>query len=261
MSYTVSIKNFEGPFALLVYLVEQAEMDIYDIEISKITADYLEYIESMEEENAYLAPEFLVLAATLMEIKSYMLLPHGEALDPSVPDPKTELQRKLVEYKRFRELSQIFAEKEAAGFLVRPKPKEDYYEIFGERDELLNLPLDKFIASFLLFLDRKKILAEMEENYARLERERESQEDKISFIASLFSKLKKGRLSFEETLRDEKDSGEKILSFVSLLEMYKENVIDLEQKELFGEIFIDAVQDPAPVDGKEEGETEVAASA
>jgi segregation and condensation protein A len=235
-SYKVRTKNFEGPFDLLVYLTQKNQMDIWDIEISKITKDYLETLDAMKEEGEYISPEFLVLAATLMEIKSYMLLPHSEEeLEKDPENPKTLLQRKLAEYKKFRELSFTFSDLIQEGLAVRSKPKEDYYEVFGEQDELLKMPMEKFISSFMLFLEKKQNLLDIQKKYARLEQERESQETRISHIAELFDKLHKERISFNDTLSaDNKE--ENVLSFVSILEMYKENLIDILQESPFGKI-------------------------
>jgi segregation and condensation protein A len=239
MSYSVRIKNFDGPFDLLVYLVERARMDIYDIEISQITSDYLAYIEEAHDARLDLSPEFLVLAATLMEIKSYMLLPHSEETEAEADDPKRELQRKLIEYKRFKTLSEKLGEMLESGLAVRAKPQEDYYELFGQKDELLNLPMDKFINAFLLFIEKKQMMKDMEERYVDLEHERQTQEEKMAYISDMFRKLSKNRLAFSEILAGRCDAGEKVLSFVSVLEMNKENQLDLWQEAPFAEIYLE----------------------
>ena len=104
MSYKVRLQTFEGPFDLLVYLIENAEMSIYDIKISEITSQYLAYIQTMQEMDVHVASEFMVLASALIEIKSKMILPR--MVDPGdgnvvEEDPRTELVVRLLDYKRF----------------------------------------------------------------------------------------------------------------------------------------------------------------
>ena len=105
MSYKVKLQTFEGPFDLLVYLIENAQMSIYDIEIKSITGQYLEYIKAMQEMDIAVATEFMVLASSLIEIKSKMILPRisesGENMIEE--DPRRELVARLVEYKRFKQ--------------------------------------------------------------------------------------------------------------------------------------------------------------
>ncbi|MBQ6608289.1 MAG: segregation/condensation protein A, partial [Firmicutes bacterium] len=108
--YKVKLQSFEGPFDLLVYLIESAEMSIYDIRISEITSQYLDYIRAMEEQNIEVAQEFMVLAASLIEIKSRMILPRvNEEGEPVIEeDPRKELVQRILEYKHFKEISEAF---------------------------------------------------------------------------------------------------------------------------------------------------------
>lgn len=124
--YKVKLKSFEGPFDLLVYLIENAEMSIYDIRISEITNQYLAYIKEMEEQDVALASEFMVLASSLIEIKSNMLLPRvtedGQGIVDE--DPRTELVARLLEYKRFKELSQMLEEREERSLNILRSPRK-----------------------------------------------------------------------------------------------------------------------------------------
>ena len=125
--YKVKLQSFEGPFDLLVYLIENAEMSIYDIKISEITTQYLAYIKAMEERDVALAAEFMVLASSLIEIKSKMILPRmtedGQALVEE--DPRTELVTRLVEYKQFKEIAEMLEQREEHSFNIFEKPQED----------------------------------------------------------------------------------------------------------------------------------------
>ncbi len=109
MSFTIKLKQFEGPFDLLLFFIERDELDIYDIPISKITNDFLDYIHEMEQLNLDLASEFILVAATLMRIKAKMLIPRKE-LDSqgNEIDPRQEIAQKLLEYKRFKEVVDEF---------------------------------------------------------------------------------------------------------------------------------------------------------
>ena len=114
MSYKVSLQAFEGPFDLLVYLIENAQMDIFDLRISEITNQYLAYIEEMKSMDVTVATEFMVLAATLIDIKSRMILPRttieGEVILEE--DPRSELVERLMEYKKYKKGAEILQERE-----------------------------------------------------------------------------------------------------------------------------------------------------
>ena len=125
--YKVRLQSFEGPFDLLVYLIETAEMSIYDIKISQITNQYLEYLQAMQERNVAVATEFMVLAASLIEIKSKMILPWVSQEETALTeeDPRTELVERLLEYKRFKQAAQLLEEREEIGMRMFEKPQED----------------------------------------------------------------------------------------------------------------------------------------
>ena len=107
MSYKVRLPIFEGPFDLLVYLIENAQMSIYDIQVSEITSQYLDYISAMQEQNINLSTEFMVLAAELIEIKSKMMLPRPEMAEDlvGVEDPRSQLAARLLAYKQCKRQS------------------------------------------------------------------------------------------------------------------------------------------------------------
>ena len=103
-SFEIKLPQFEGPFDLLLFFIERDELDIQDIPIARITDDFLNYIHQMNSLNMELASEFIFVAATLMRIKAKMLLPRYEAEEDSELDPKAELIRKLIEYKKFKQI-------------------------------------------------------------------------------------------------------------------------------------------------------------
>ena len=111
MTYQVHLDNFEGPMDLLLYFIQRDKIDIYDIPIAHITAEYLSYLELMETLNIAVAGEFILLAATLMRIKARMLLPHaGDLDDELIDDPRQDLVQRLIEYQQIKQASQDLKE-------------------------------------------------------------------------------------------------------------------------------------------------------
>ncbi len=172
--YKVKLRSFEGPFDLLVYLIETAEMSIYDIRISEITSQYLAYIREMEEQNIEVAEEFMVLAATLIEIKSRMVIPREDAQGEPVieDDPRKELVQRILEYKKFKALAGELQEAEERETHVYSKPKEDISEYLENPEEVLRLEMENLVSGFLLFLRKKKKIEDVRKHYTRVERER-----------------------------------------------------------------------------------------
>ena len=240
MGYKVKLNIFEGPFDLLVYLIENAQMSIYDIQISEITDQYLEHIDQMKQMNIEVTTEFMVLAAALIEIKSKMLLPRRSADDDSIieEDPRTDLVTRLLEYKRFKLLAAMIQEKEEESFHIYEKPQEDLTVFTNEPDEFLSLDIDKFVTAFENFLIRKQRMEEMERHYARLERQRETTEAKIVHIQDLLKESHKEFMYFKELLTPGSDKYDVALTFVSMLEMLRQRRIEAEQKYNFGDITI-----------------------
>jgi segregation and condensation protein A len=242
MSYKVKINIFEGPFDLLVYLIENARMSIYDISVSEITSQYLEYIEEMKKTDVLMASEFMVLAATLIDIKSKMLLPRtsldGESGD--YEDPRTALVQKLLEYKKFKGASEMLTAREEESMRVFEKPKEDLSPYVSEPDELLKLDINQFIRAFNDFIVKKRKVDEIRRNYERDERHRITTETRIELITQMIARETDRAFSFYELIPDRESRYDTALSFVSILEMLKQRKIEARQKSLFGDIIIKA---------------------
>lgn len=236
MAYKVRLNVFEGPFDLLVYLIENAEMSIYDIQVSEITKQYMEYIENMQKMDVVLAGEFMVLAATLIEIKSKMLLPRIKHEDDaeSLEDPRSELVQKLLEYKRYKAAAEFLEAQEEKNLQIYTKPHEDLTIYTKEPDIYLNLDLTQFVKAFNLFLEKKKRIEEVRKQYAVVERQRVSIESRIEQIKSMFRGKKK--LKFHELLEGEATRNNVVLTFVALLEMIKQKTVKVRQAVNFGEI-------------------------
>ncbi len=241
MSYKVKLDVFEGPFDLLVYLIENAEMNIYDINVSEIVTQYVDYIEQMQRMDIPVATEFMVLAASLIEIKSKMLLPRVStgADEAAAEDPRTELVQKLLEYKRFKAAAEMLAESEEYTQRMFEKPKEDISEYENNPDEYLKMDIVQFVNAFNLFIRKKKRLEEVKKRYTKLERQRVSVEHKISFISSLFTNnAERDSVTFTELVENERDRYNVVTTFTSLLEMAKSRAVGLVQEANFTEITV-----------------------
>ena len=236
MSYKVKLDIFEGPFDLLVYLIEHAQMSIYDIKVSEITRQYLEYLDEMKRTDTVVAGEFMVLAAALIEIKSKMLLPRPKTEDGKevAEDPRTELVERLLEYKRYKAAAGFLAQKEERQGLVHEKPQEDLSVYVKEPDEYLSLDLPQFVKAFQMFLIKKKKLEEMTKTYDRAKREKMSVETRMEQIRNFFRRSK--RVLFSELVSAERTKYNIVLTFMSMLELLKQHAISARQDVTYGEI-------------------------
>jgi len=238
--YKVRIDKFEGPFDLLVYLLENARMDIYDIKVAEITEQYIAYLKEMEELDIEVASEFIVLAAVLIRLKSHMLLPRmtdaGEIVFEE--DPRAELAGRLVEYVKTKKIAEMLQQLEEYNMNVYEKPAEDMSEYLGEPEEILYATEEQMVSAFILFLTKKKKVEEVTKRYQRVRRARESIENRIKHMSeTLEEKFKtKSVVSFAELLPENYDRYDMTISFMSLLSMIKNQQCDAEQKENFGKI-------------------------
>ena len=246
MSYRVKLNIFEGPFDLLVYLIEHARMNIYDIRISEITTQYVEYVHQMQEADVNLASEFMVLAAELLEIKSKMLLPRinpEQEGDDEYEDPRTELVEKLKEYKKYKAIAAMLEERREAGAATLEKPQEDLAEYTNEPDEYLILDAASFKRAFEDFLQRKKKLEEIKAHHIRTEKQRMTTELRMVNIKEFFNRLPAGeRRNFKELIEKKGDKYDISVTFASVLQMMKEKRLDADQKRLFGDIEVYATE-------------------
>lgn len=243
MSYKVVLSSFEGPFDLLVYLIESAKMSIYDIQISEITEQYVGYLNDMKEADIAVSAEFMVLAATLIEIKSRMILPRmsEEGIDATIEDPRNELVERLLEYKRFRQMSDELGRRFEENCLIYEKPTEDISIYTENPDEVLNLSMESFISTFKLFLEREKRVAVVKSHYQKVEHEKASIESRISFIKDKIKNAIKGgikKLSLKDLVPNKKSRYDVIVTFASVLQMMKDRHIRAEQDKMYGEISI-----------------------
>ena len=242
MSYKVKLEIFEGPLDLLLFLVKQNHLEIEAIPIAKITDQYLQYLELMQALDLEVAGEFLVVAATLMQIKSRMLLP-PEALPPQEqeqPDPAQELIERLKEYQRFKEAAEVLGgmEKQRLVQFSRPVSREG---VPVETEEFVEASLFDLLNAFSQFMageiSREMIHEVIQEEF--------TVEQKVAHLRELVRKEKK--ISFTELLGKTRGKQEAIVTFLGLLEMIRLKEIVIAQDRLFGEILILARSEPAQV--------------
>ncbi len=237
--YKVKLDIFEGPFDLLVYLIERARMSIFDIQVSEITTQYLAYIEEMKAQDVSVAQEFMVLAAELIELKSRMLLPIEceEEGETDAEDPRAGLVQKILEYKRFKEIAHFLDEEAEIASHIHSKPQEDINSYRGEDDILLKGDMQQFVDAFTLFITKKKRLEEVRQRYERIERQRMSVEKRIEQIRDFFKT--KIRVLFSELISSDKSRFNKVVTFMGLLELLKQGSLRATQKERYGDITVE----------------------
>ncbi|MBI5642397.1 MAG: segregation/condensation protein A [Deltaproteobacteria bacterium] len=228
MVYNVKLDIFEGPLDLLLHLIKKNEVDIYDIPIARITEQYIEYIDIMKEMNLDVAGEFLVMAATLVHIKSKMLLPVDEEAVPEEDDgvdPREELIKRLLEYQRYKEAAKELAEKPVLGrdvFLRGPHVSiEELEEGAGFME----------VSVFDLMGALKDILAKAPKAKAAiaLTAERFKIADKINYVMELVNREKS--IAFTSLFENDATRGEIVVTFLAILELAKLLMIRIHQTE------------------------------
>lgn len=234
MSYKIKLDLFEGPLDLLLYLVKKDHLNIYDIPIAQVTEQYLQYIELMKFLDLNIAGEFLVMAATLMQIKSKMLLPAEEIPEPQEEqeDPRAELVRRLLEYEKFKEIAENLRQRESGQQEVFKRPKAQVEkEIPQQGEAYFEASLFDLISAFSKALEEvpKEIFYEVIKDEFTIE-------EKVHQI--LHSLLAVPSLLLSELFSQAKNKLEIIVTFLSILELIRLKEIIARQRELFGEIEI-----------------------
>jgi segregation and condensation protein A len=243
MEYNVKVDVFEGPLDLLLHLINKLEIDIYDIPMTEITEQYMMYIHTMQELQLDVASEYLVMAATLLAIKSKMLLPKHEdelldeeLIDEYEEDPREELVERLLEYRRYKEAANELKEKEQDRSLYFTKPPSDLSEyaeeIKSERLDL-NVTIYDMLGAFHKLLRRKKLQKPLNTKIARQEISIETRMEEI------LNELKNtnGEINFYH-LFPKPIRSHIVVTFLAILELMKRNDIFVKQEDNFGDIWI-----------------------
>lgn len=232
------IGDFEGPLDLLLHLIKKSKMEIFDIEISEITRMYLNYIEEMTDMNLDIASEYLVMAAELIEMKSRKLLPNkkDEEEDAIEENPEEELKRRLVEYKKYKESTEVFRSLEENRANYYTKAPESLKQYSSEK-----LENDGSVGIFDLLDAFQKLLERQEYNKpknTKITRKELSVKERVAKIRDILKVHKK--LNFIE-LFDDFSKPYVVVTFLSVLEMAKNGEINIKQDNNFSDIYLERV--------------------
>ncbi len=232
--YKVKLEVFEGPLDLLLYLIKKEEVDIYDIPIERITNQYMEYLTLMQMLNLEVAGEFLVMAATLMYIKSRMLLPVDQQITDSEveegEDPRWELIRQLVEYKKFKDAAVQLSQREEEQSNIFPRQGPDAGVEVGKDVPLAEVSIFDLINAFNDVLKK----ATAREDFHEILEERFTVSDKIEEI--LYTLRDRSEMIFSELFANAGSRAEVVVTFLALLELIRMKRLKVQQTEAFGEI-------------------------
>jgi len=248
MSYKIKLEMFEGPLDLLLYLVKKDHLNIYDIPIAQVTEQYLQYINLMQLLDLNIAGEFLVMAATLMQIKSKMLLPAEEtAAEEEQEDPREELMRRLLEYEKFKEIAETLRQKESDQKEVFKRPRAEIEkEIPPDKEVYFEAGIFDLINAFSAAL--KDVPKEV---FYEVIKDEFTIEEKIHEILHLL--LVKPSVCISELFNKAKNKIEIIVAFLAILELIRLKEIIARQKELFKDIeILRNKENIAPYDRRDE---------
>lgn len=240
MDYQVKIDAFQGPVDLLLYLVKRQEVDIFDIPIARITDQFLEYLRLLEIIDVEQAGEFLVMAATLMEIKSRMLLPRAEVADEAEADPRLELVRQLLEYKKFKDAAARLEEQAELRITRLPRlPVDTFAPPDPTQQPLRAVELWDLVSAFgrlmretltlqpqQIVMDHTPIQVYMEQILQRL-----TAESPLRFSALFTPPHQRARL---------------VGLFLAILELIRGRCVAVEQPEDFGDLWVQKLEAPTP---------------
>ncbi|RUS55233.1 segregation and condensation protein A [Kurthia sp. 3B1D] len=241
MSYEVKLDAFEGPLDLLLHLIHRLEIDIYDIPMKQITAQYMEHLRAMQVLELNEASEYLVMAATLLEIKSKMLLPIHEGelddieLDVDEVDPRDELVARLVEYRKFKEAAFQLKEREQERVQMYTRPPTDLSQYMEEEQLQLELSVNVYdmVAAFQKMLKRKKMRAPLA---TRVAKQGLTVKQQMRTVIDALRTMQ-GRAEFHELFPSD-DRETLVVTFLSLLELMKRQIVSVEQQQNFEQLFV-----------------------
>ncbi len=232
--YTIKLHDFEGPLDLLLFFIKRDELDIYDIPIARITKEFLDYLHFLQQLDLEIAGEFLVMAAELMQIKVKMLLPPEPGEQEEV-DPRANLVQRLVEYKRFKEMSLQMKnyEEQQMKVFYRGYNSADEHVIEDETggDIIRDVTFFDLIASFKYAMERmpKKFFHEIEKINVTIE-------EQILYIEDFFSK--RSEATFFDLIKDFTEKIRMVVTFLALLEVIRAKKLIIRQIKPFGELSI-----------------------
>ncbi len=246
MGIPVKLQVFEGPLDLLLHLIEKNKIDIYDIPIVEITSQYMEYIRQMEREDLNVMSEFLVMAATLLDIKCRMLLPKEVNEEGEEEDPRAELVEQLLQYKMYKYMSYELRDRQIDADQCFYREEDIPGEV---KSYVPAVDLDSLLADVTLVQLRKifkEVMRRQEEKidpvrskFGKIEKEEVPLPDKLLYVEAYARTHKK--FSFRTLLEKQKSKMHVVVTFLAVLELMKTGMIRVCQEEICGEILIDSL--------------------
>lgn len=243
MALAVKLEVFEGPLDLLLHLIDKNKVDIYDIPIVEITKQYMEYIKLLEGADMNVMSEFLVMAATLLDIKCKMLLPKEEGEDGQAEDPREELVQKLLEYKMYKYMSFELKDRQldAERFYYKKStlpPEVMAYQPPVDMDQLLEgINLGKLHEIFKATLKRQEDKIDpIRSQFGKIEKDEINMDEKLAFIQNYIRSHR--QFSFRKLLEKSYNKMEIVITFLTILELMKVGQITISQESLFDDIMI-----------------------
>jgi len=241
VSVLYKLESFEGPLDLLLHLIDKSEIDIHEVSISEITDQYMDYLHAMKELELEVTSEFLVMAATLLAIKSKQLLPKPPVFEDDYDDwqddeldPRDELIQKLIEYRKFKQIAEQLREKELERSLVYSREPEDMTPFMHE--EKVN-PVEGLHVSDLVAAFQKALRRAARRNIvSTIQRDEISVKDRINDIVDVLKRFETVR--FSKLIRENMDRHEVVVTFLAILELMKMKHIRCYQHQLFEDIVI-----------------------
>jgi segregation and condensation protein A len=245
MEMTVKLQVFEGPLDLLLYLIEKNKVNIYDIPIVEITSQYMEYLTEMKKRDLNILSEFLVMAATLIDIKSKMLLPSSPNEEEEEEDPRAELVQQLLEYKMYKCMAyelkdrQIDAERVMYKAPTIPEEVAAFEEPVNLEELVSDVTLAKLNEIFQSIM-KKQVdkIDPVRSKFGKIEKEEVSLEDKMGYLED-YAKSHR-QFSFRNLLAGQTGKMEVIVTFLAILELMKMGKISIYQDHIFDDIRIDS---------------------
>ena len=243
MGIPVKLQVFEGPLDLLLHLIDKNKIDIYDIPIVEITNQYMDYIKAMEMEDLNVMSEFLVMAATLLDIKCRMLLPKEVNEEGEEEDPRQELVEQLLEYKMYKYMSYELRDRQVEGeqlMFKEPTVPEEVMEYVEPVD--LDLLLKDVTLAQLNYIFQDVMKRQIDKidpvrsKFGKIEKEEVTLPDKLEYVTE-YAKLHR-KFGFRQLLEKQNSKTQIVVTFLAILQLMKEGVISIEQEQAFDEIMI-----------------------
>lgn len=240
MEINLKIDDFEGPLDLLLHLIKEKKMDLLNLKLEVIIDEYLDFIQKMEEMNLNVASSYLVMSSELIEMKSKLLLPRNEEEEEDLEeDPKEALVNRLIEYQRYKDLTNDFKELENERQKIFTRLPENLKE-YSDENKMINnsnVTLEDLLDAFKKFLERKKLQEPLHTKVTK--KEMSVEERTISIRNVLRSKKKVNFLELFDVLNKEYV----VVTFLAILEMAKKNEITISQENEYGDIICEAVNE------------------